>query len=277
MRLVKLYRHGFTIGTNSYEAGAKRPNGERGAVSGWSHGSTRRNIAFLRSIDETLLTGRAFAITLTVRDCPPTSDVWHKIRDTFIKRLNRMGLIRLHWVIEWQRRGVPHLHFASYFDNDDPLLPLKIIRSWCDLTSAYGSNPAAQYVLPIYDSVGWYQYVSKHAARGVNHYQRSSKNVPPAWKRKTGRIWGKVGDWPVKEFTEFAMSDPAFYRLRRIVKGWRLADSRAAGCRFRIRSARKYLQKPENISTVMGASEWMPEDSFLSVLYWLKSQNYIFY
>ena len=80
MRCLKSLRHGFTLGTNSFPPDSKRPRGERGSVGGWSHGSTSRNIAFLRSVDETLLTGHALALTLTVRDCPPDSDSWHKVR-----------------------------------------------------------------------------------------------------------------------------------------------------------------------------------------------------
>lgn len=277
MRIFKVYRHGFTLGTNSYEPGAKRPRGERGLIGGWSHGATARNIAFLRSIDETALTGDGLALTLTVKICPETSDDWHRLRDTFIKRLNRMGLIRMHWVIEWQRRGVPHLHCACYFEHTaDRLLPAKIVRSWCQLTEVYGSSPFAQYVLPVTDSIGWFQYVSKHAARGVHHYQRSPENIPPSWQQKTGRMWGKVGDWPTKPFGEVYLSDPAFYAFRRIVKGWRLADSRASGSRHRILAAKRYLQCPEKLSRVLGASEWLPEQYQLQILFFLQSQGYEF-
>lgn len=277
MRVFKLYRHGFTLGTNSYEPGAKRPRGERGSVGGWSHGSTSRNIGFLRSIDETGLTGVGLALTLTVRDCPPSSDVWHRIRDTFIKRLVRMGLIRMHWVIEWQRRGVPHLHCACYFPADsDRLLPAKIVKSWTELVADYGASPFAQYVLPVTDSIGWFQYVSKHAARGVNHYQRSSENIPESWKQKTGRMWGKVGDWPTKDFSEIYLADKTFFAFRRIVQRWRFADARSSGNKFRILSAKKYLHKPEKLGRVLGASEWLPEQASLQVLFFLKSQGYEF-
>lgn len=277
MRIIKSYRHGFTLGTNSFEPSAKRPRGDRGHVGGWSHGSTSRNIAFLRSIDETLLDGVGFALTLTVRDCPPTSDHWHKIRDTFFKRLNRLGLLRLHWVIEWQRRGVPHLHCACYFPSySEAMLPHKIVRSWCQLVEPYSASPFAQYVLSISDAIGWFQYVSKHAARGVNHYQRSPENIPKPWKQKTGRMWGKIGDWPIKEFSEVYLSDSAFYAFRRIVKGWRLADARSSKNSKRILSARKYLQVPENLGRVLGASEWLPENNLFQVLFFLKSQGYEF-
>lgn len=277
MRIFKLYRHGFTLGTNSFAPGSKRPRGDRGSVGGWSHGSTSRNIAFLRSIDETALTGAGLALTLTVRDCPATSDDWHGIRKAFERRLKRMGLIRMHWVIEWQRRGVPHLHCACYFPTDaDRLLPAKIVKSWTDLVADYGASPFAQYVLPVTDSIGWFQYVSKHAARGVNHYQRSPENIPPAWQQKTGRMWGKVGDWPTKEFAEVYLADKTFFAFRRIVQRWRFADARASGNKLRIRSAKKYLQKPENLGRVLGASEWLPEESSLQVLFFLKSQGYEF-
>lgn len=277
MRCLKSFRHGFTLGTNCYEPGAKRPRGDRSTVGGWSHGSTSRNIAFLRSIDEAKLTGHALALTLTVRDCPDTSDDWHKVRRAFERRLKRLGLIRMHWVIEWQRRGVPHLHCAAFFDDSAPvLLPAVIMRSWCDLVSDYNASPLSQYVLPITDAIGWFQYVSKHAARGVNHYQRSPENIPPQWQKKTGRMWGKVGEWPLVEKSEIFMRDATFYQLRRIVKRWRFADARASGSIHRIRSAKKYLQVPENLSRVLGASEWMPENELLSILYFLKSQGYEF-
>ena len=277
MRIVKSYRHGFTLGTNCYEPSAKRPRGERSTIGGWSHGSTSRNIAFLRSIDETALTGSGLALTLTVRDCPPSSDDWHKIRDTFFKRLNRLGLIRLHWVIEWQRRGVPHLHCAAFFDDTAPtLLPSLIVNSWCDLVAIYNASPFAQYVLPISDAIGWFQYVSKHAARGVNHYQRSPENIPEHWKQKTGRMWGKIGTWPTIPFAEVYLADSTFFMFRRIVKRWRIADARASNNKKRIKSAKKLLQVSEKLGRVLGVSEWLPEQNLIQILFFLKSQGYKF-
>lgn len=277
MRIVKSYRHGFTLGTNSYEPSAKRPRGDRSTVGGWSHGSTSRNIAFLRSIDETSLTGSGLALTLTVRDCPPSSDDWHRIRDTFFKRLNRLGLVRLHWVIEWQKRGVPHLHCAAFFDDTAPtLLPAVIVKSWCELVADYKASPFAQYVLPITDSIGWFQYVSKHAARGVNHYQRSPENIPKSWQQKTGRMWGKIGEWSTIPFAEVYLSDAAFFMLRRIIKRWRIADARDSKNKHRIKSAKKLLQCPENLGRVIGLSEWLPEQNLIQTLYFLKSQGYKF-
>lgn len=51
---------------------------------------------------------------LTLRHCPPTSDDWTRLVKVLQQRLRRAGLLRWHWVVEWQRRGVPHLHLAVY-------------------------------------------------------------------------------------------------------------------------------------------------------------------
>src|SRR5690554_6634141 len=106
MRVLTLQRHGFKLGTDSNYGVKKRPRGDRSMIGGWSPGACRRNIDFLRSVDETRLDGVAMALTLSVRDCPPSSDEWHRLRNLFIANLRNWGLIRLHWVIEWQRRGV---------------------------------------------------------------------------------------------------------------------------------------------------------------------------
>ena len=44
---------------------------KRGEVGGWSEGAARRNVRFLYGIEERELHGDGFAVTLTVRDCPP--------------------------------------------------------------------------------------------------------------------------------------------------------------------------------------------------------------
>jgi len=47
----------------------------------------------------------------------PLSDLF-SLRESLAQRLQRefrrAGLSRWHWVVEWQRRGTPHLHLAVY-------------------------------------------------------------------------------------------------------------------------------------------------------------------
>ena len=296
---MKLYRHGFTLGTQPKNNSHNRA--KRGEVIGWSTSASRRNISFLRSVVETELNTqgyKAHALTLTLRTCPPTSDEWGRLRTAFIHRMRRLGLLRLHWVTEWQRRAVPHLHAALWLP--ETVSHRVIIDHWLDLTSnKYGSLAKGQYVLPITDAVGWFKYLSKHTARGAAHYQRSPESIPSGWS-KTGRVWGKTGDWPVREAINLELDDSAFYKLRRIAKGWRVADARselsasmgvfraenrtllAAMESHETKKLLALVAKPEKrrfcqakgmltcsdkaLSAVRGVSEWVPESVMDSAL-----------
>jgi hypothetical protein len=237
---------------------------KRGQVEGWSVGATRRNTQFLMSIREDELTGSGVALTLTVRDCPETAQEWHRIRKAWIERMRRAGMVRLHWVTEWQRRGVPHLHGAIWFPGNryDLATPLE---AWCEVSALYGALHRGQHARPIDGPVGWFQYLSKHAARGVKHYQRSIDNIPEGWQSKTGRVWGYSGEWPLAEPRRFGLQaqegDGGWFRMRRMVRGWRRAESRASGDRWRIVSSRSMLKSKEpQLSRLRGFSEWMPGD-----------------
>lgn len=238
--------------------------GKRDAVTGWTDRSTRSNTRFLYSVDERKLTGHGFALSLTIKECPGTADDWKAVRNAFIRRLRRMGMVRLHWLTEWQRRGVPHMHAAVWFDAElrerDPFAIATIARHWQEAASAFGAGRKGQHIAQIDDSIGWFQYLSKHAVRGLKHYQRSSDNMPAGWVT-TGRMWGHVGDWPALDAIAFRIDHQAAAALRRIIRGWRRADARAAGDRHRIRSARQMLKcNQRELSTVRGISEWFPQE-----------------
>lgn len=166
----------------------------------------------------------------------------------------------IHWVIEWQRRGVPHLHASLFFDDPPIDIQQRIVSHWLALFGVYGSGRGGQHIQYIHGALGWAQYTSKHAQRGLGHYQRSPENVPADWLGKTGRMWGKRGNWPVIEPMKMQIPDDVFYRFRRSLRSWRKADARASGCRFRIRSARRMLNcNDPKLSAVRGCSEWMQQ------------------
>jgi len=259
MRTLTFYRHGITMGTPpSRNDHLRKPRGE---VGGWSSGSTRRNIAFLRSVDpDTLICTsdgellHGFAFTLTLRDCPPTSDDWHRLRKSLLERLRRAGMYRLHWVTEWQRRGVPHLHGAIW--SPDPLFGRRIISHWLRLTFDLGTTERGQHCAPISDALGWFQYLSKHAARGVKHYQRSSENIPDGWQ-KTGRVWGYSGHWDLVDPEKIHIDSRTFFRMRRILRSRSISDARSSGSLRRLAYARSMLKCHDKaISETRGVSEW---------------------
>lgn len=274
MPIISVYRHGMTCGVaparNSHE------RSPRGDVGGWSDGSTRRNTRFLYSIQEQQLHGLGFAVTLTVRDCPETAEAWHKLRRAWIMRMTRLGMVRLHWVTEWQRRGVPHLHCALWFSQEaverlgDVELYMAIQKAWTSLVPS--ALARSQHVKEIDGPMGWFQYVSKHAARGVRHYQRNSANIPQGWQSRTGRMWGHTGSWPTRDAIKINMEgaegDGGFYAFRRLVRAWRIADARGDAARHRL--AKRVLRCTDpKLSAVRGLSEWVPEavqDGFLANL-----------
>ena len=270
MPVLKFYHHGMTAGTPPARNDHLRAKRDR--VEGWSAGSTRRNTRFLYSIREGDLTGYGQALTLTVRDCPQTHDDWHRMRTSFFKRLRRMGMIRAHWVTEWQRRGVPHLHCAVWFDRPEP--QSETIRHWWDISKSLRSGFGGQHCAPIHDQLGWFQYLSKHASRGLSHYQRSPENVPQGWK-KTGRMWGHIGDWPVDDEIKLEVTFDAFHRFRRTIRNYVIAIARASGNRKRITYTRKMLSCSDpDMSRVKGLSEWIPLDTQIQIAVWLKTQGY---
>jgi len=276
MPVVKVYQHGLTGGCPPGDNGHERA--KRGAVGGWSQSSSRSNLRFLYSVAEGGLHGYGYGCTFTLRDCPPDHAAWNDLRRAFFMRLRRAGMVRAHWVTEWQRRGVPHLHGAIWFADTDQLAAM--VAHWLQLAKPYRAGVQGQKVLPLTDSVGWFRYLSKHAARGVKHYQRSPENIPEAW-RKTGRMWGHLGDWPTVEPQRAELSIKQWHEWRRILRGLRVADARSVAASGdakqrrlarlkmpgRVRMARRMLQCPDRaLSPVRGVSEWMPAKQQLRIL-----------
>lgn len=262
MPTVTSYRNGSTAGM----AGFNPSPSKRGNVTGWSAGAVRRHTKWLYSVDTEALDGQGYALTLTMRDTPASAVEFHALRRAWLMRLDRLGATRVHWVIEWQRRGTPHLHAAIYFRelpemppgfNSAAITPVVMLDAWTAVADRFGATLAGQHFNPIDGPLGWLQYLSKHASRGVKHYQRSGH--PEGWD-KTGRLWGHGGDWPVDAPMRHDMSREAYWRYRRLIRAWRVADARASGDPKRIRYARKMLACPNpRLSAVRGVSDWVPE------------------
>lgn len=258
----------ITLMQNGLSAGVPgMPNHQtkRGQPGGWSSSAARRNLRFLYSIDGDALAldgAVGFAFTLTVLDCPETPKIWANSINRFLLAMRRtFGCIRVHWVIEWQRRQVPHLHGCLYFPSPDHVTASDIVTAWCELANQRGSS-CAQSVKRISGLVGWLQYVAKHAARGTRHYQRSQAGLPPAWQGVTGRMWGHRGVWPLGEKQTVCLEgregDGGYFAFRRLIRSWRLADARKSGNRYRIVAARRMLKCPERArSATRGVSEWI--------------------
>lgn len=318
MPVVQIYHHGVSASILPRKNDHERA--KRKAAQGWSKSATRNNTKWLRSVSpESFDNDDEFgvAFTLTIRDCPETSDDWARIRRSFIKRIERLGMLRLHWVTEWQRRGVPHLHGIVFFPDSVLLRYLslvedlnelrnelceqwhtRVVSCWISVASEYGASKKGQHLKTVTDIKGWFKYLSKHASRGADHYQRSSSGVPTGWI-KTGRVWGHCGDWVTDAPYKLNTSNEFYFALRRIVRKWRLSDARTAlkespiaicrngwmvvnpawlSAKKRITSARKMLKCNDfKKSQVRGISEWIDAHHTLLISELLIAQGYEIY
>jgi len=193
---------------------------------------------FLWSVENDKLDGLGFSLTFTLQKCPETAQEWSRLvrylSDALMRGTKTIpSAIRLHWVTEWQKRGVPHLHGAVYFSYSHldaaggaDRLRYRLIGLWLHLADAFGAQHQSQTVKPVYDSLGWSQYVAKHAARGARHLQRSPQSLPQKWQGHTGRMWGKSGPWPVAEALKFDFGDMAAYSaFRRLMRSYAKAQA----------------------------------------------------
>lgn len=110
MATLKAYPNGGSMGR-----GNEAPvGGLRGEVNGWSRASVRRHKTWLYSVETDRLDGVGYGVTLTLRDTPATHTDWMALVQRLQRAFREAGLVRWHWVVEWQRRGTPHLHLAVY-------------------------------------------------------------------------------------------------------------------------------------------------------------------
>ena len=149
------------------------------------------------------------------------------------------------------------------------------VSTWLRLAASHGAGQIAQMVVPITGPEGWLKYLSKHASRGVRHYQRQGK--PAGWE-STGRLYGHGGMWPRVEPIHGQMDDPTFRRMRRMVRSYVVAEARStllaarpgtpahASARRRLTWARHMLRcNDRSLSAVRGFSSWVPGPALVSM------------
>jgi hypothetical protein len=245
----------------------------RGEVVGWSAAAARRQRQWAWSVESDALASTGVAVTLTMLETPESATEFHRVRDVYLMRLRRMGLIYGHWVIEWQERGTPHMHMALYFDHELDGEELgRVVSNWVVVAAPYDASIWAQDVKRINGAMGWLKYLAKHATRGIHHYQRSGH--PEGWT-KTGRLWGTLGDWPVVEPIELPdLSNPEFYRIRRMLRAWAEADARKSGDRRRLAYLRRTRRAGDKQkSRYLGAADWVPETVMIRLVDYLEREN----
>jgi len=221
-------------------------------------------MAWLQSVDPEALPERGLACTLTVGGWPGSPAEFHRARKTFLDVARRAGLDRAHWVVESTALGRPHLHLALYgagsADPDGDRW--RLASAWLRIARARGwpTVAGAQTVEPITSVTGWLQYVSKHGARGVQHYQRST---PPSGWESSGRLWGHTSNWPTPEPLVYELTEAEFHRFRRLAVRMARARLRALGTTSTVaQRAGSQMRSPDEWeSRRAGVGYWLSRDA----------------
>ena len=253
MPVLKVYPRGVTGG---YVGEPPKGSAPRGRVAGWSADSLGRNTRWLYGVLADELPSEGVAATLTLRDCPPSPDDWRKLREALWQRLRRRDLVLLHWVVEWQRRGVPHLHLAVWLAGLTATQTAEAVAwHWLAVAARYGAAPAAQHVEPMRSADCWGRYVAKHADRGVRHYQRDPSLRPAGWA-ESGRMWGHCGDWPTGQPIKLELEPEHFERVRHALYTEQADDAERRGDCDRARYLRRRLEQGIQDPADIGLTEW---------------------
>jgi len=273
MANLKLYPHGITAGI----PGKPRRDIDhvRGECKGWSRNSVRSLLRLLYSLDlqASATGGHAFSFTFTLKRAPATPDHWKRLREAFFRSIHRLGVSKVVWLTEWQRRGVPHLHGIVILPSG--VLPHFFVAAWLRAAKDYEANLYGQDCKPIYDTVGWCEYLGKHSARGVDHYQRNSANIPKGWQGKTGRLWGRRGDWVIRDPIPLRMSRQCFFSLRRVLKRKAISEARSAKRWTSLSFCRRSLKCGDAVfSQLRGVSQFIEHSEALAIIENLQSSGY---
>lgn len=252
---VRVRERGFSASIHPRES----TPGKRGEIKGWSPSSARRLKQWLQS-NSPLPDGQNFTCTLTLAETPASAEDFSELRRVFLQNAKRsLGVKRLHWVMEFTRRGVPHLH--CFFTAKDMSTAQRLVASWLGQT---GGLIQSQDLKPMYDLMGWQQYVSKHVGRSETHYQR--QGMPPGWE-KSGRVWGKFGEWQTHDETSYELLRWSYFQVRREMKKYALAQARSRqDWKAVSRIRRWYNCGSKTRSQVTGAGAWAPAENLRRVV-----------
>lgn len=213
--------------------------GERGTIKAWTAASRRRFLFRMAALDFNRLLklwgGRFVFMTLTYRD-DPGPERFHRDRDVFLKRLHRqVGARRWSWKVEFQARGVPHLHVLAWvpFTDQGGLSQLRL-WSWNAWDQVVGQS--ARIGVRARVDVGWCgaRDVARYIAFDQTRYSKAYQfKVPESW-HVVGRWWaisGLPAEWSFANITarELVVVQRLLRRYRRSQSRYRPKFGRGKG------------------------------------------------
>lgn len=281
MRVIKVYPGGIAMSRGN--AGSTPPvDVKRGLVGGWSSQAASRHRTWLMSVDPRALPEETalWGFTLTVRNAPVSAAEFHRMRVAWLKRAERAvpGVVWC-WVMEWQKRGAPHLHGVLVVPDTEEMkvtLALLVYVAWCEVALSTDASPVGQDLRRADRISGWLQYLSKHIGRGNKHMQRKAGAMPPGWA-SSGRLWGHSQGWPTAEKKLFIDTE-AWFELRRMTHAWAMADAKKEKDpevrARRVRYLKHRRQVSKDVSRFVGLVEWAPPEVTAQLFAWCTAEGY---
>lgn len=222
----------------------RRPGGRRKAITGWSGASRRRLLYRMATVDWDSLPGVLELVTLTYQHWNPEWD-GRKVKDdlaAFRRRVERAFgpgfTMRATWKLEFQGRGVPHLHLAM---TRPAMMRWRefaelLRRHWhgvaygcAGVGECCGNAAHRQQGVRVDRSFGVRaQSVAKIAAYFTWHASKSAgghkayQNEVPAGFDNVGRFWG-IWNAP-SESVGHELDGQAFVQVRRFMHQLRRAN-----------------------------------------------------
>lgn len=216
--------------------GEPNARGDRKPVVGWTERSAQGNSRFLQCIAAERLPEGFWWVTLTVGEDIPSPALWKRRKASWVnvlrKRCERRGVeLLMHHVVEFQRRGAPHVH--ALVRGPHPFEPLSV---WAELWP--GVSLLGQHCRAVTGPAGVVRYQAKHGSRGVANYQRDPKGLREDWRTESaGRLWGIRGDWGpyLDDEAVVEITEREYFDVRRRFRRWTRARRRGEGSTRRVR------------------------------------------
>ena len=216
----------WPTGGKAFRRGGRAgPGGRRGKITRFSERSRDRlRVAILSRISPTAVGERRLGwLTLTTR-----SGTAAEIKGSFravLERVRRLGVpCGIVWRLEYQERGVPHLHLLVECESTAGLFVVaKEMVTWWLRVRGDDASPAGQCFKLVRSSSSLSLYVTDMS--------KVQQSVPPEGE-SPGRWWGVVNRFffPVI-FPILVYGHLAYFEFLRLVRHLRTARRRAAGKR----------------------------------------------
>lgn len=207
----------------------KMPRGApRGVIRGLSRGAQARLTEVLTRVDF----GKhpASFISLTYHfGASGESLGWHENLHHFITRLSRewpSHYLGGTWVLEFQRRGVPHFHLIVFWRREVDTLQLRrwVAREWNaiaepgDVQALRAGTSADPVVLHQRGGAGrLMRYLAKYIGKSA---QKRLIDEETGELLKTGRMWGTFGDLPQTVLAIFSLDPSSRIAICKILRRW---------------------------------------------------------